>query len=102
MQVIALLCIAYSYVRVSSSNDVSVLVYTEQTSPFDPAIETVTTTVREHDAKQVQTLLFQTCLGVAIVAFMHLKWGYLRPLLLQSVLGLRTVFATPLVQVNSV
>lgn len=30
---------------------------------------------------------------------MHLKWGYLRPLLLQSVLGLRTLSSAQIVQV---
>lgn len=30
---------------------------------------------------------------------MHYKWGYLRPLLLQSILGLKTLFGAPIVRV---
>ena len=48
---------------------------------------------------QVKSLFFQTVLGAAVVVFMHVKWGYLRPLLLQSVLGLKTLAAAPIVQV---
>ncbi len=59
----------------------------------------VQTTVGDYDLSQVKSLFFQTVMGAAIVVFMHLKWGYLRPLLLQSVLGLKTLSAAPIVQV---
>ena len=38
-------------------------------------------------------------MGVVIISVMHYKWGYLRPLLLQSILGFRTFAAAPIVQV---
>ena len=53
----------------------------------------------DYDLSQLKALLFQTVLGATIIVAMHLKWGYLRPLLLQSVLGLRTFSAAPIVQV---
>ncbi|KAJ3171740.1 hypothetical protein HK101_011243 [Irineochytrium annulatum] len=34
------------------------------------------------------------------MAVLHFQWGYIRPLLLQSVLSLRTVSSTPLFQVH--
>ncbi|KAI8911057.1 inorganic phosphate transporter Pho88, partial [Gorgonomyces haynaldii] len=54
---------------------------------------------QEYDLGQAKALAFQNVLGAAIIVFMHLKWGYLRPMLLQSVLGLRTLSAAPIVQV---
>jgi hypothetical protein len=38
-------------------------------------------------------------MGVVIISLMHYQWGYLRPLLLQSILGFRTLAAAPVVQV---
>jgi hypothetical protein len=59
----------------------------------------VETTNKDYDLSQLKQLVTQTVMGVAIIAFMHFKYGYLRPLLLQSVLGFRTLYSTPLIQV---
>jgi hypothetical protein len=49
--------------------------------------------------KQARDLAFQTLMGAVIITVMHLKWGYLRPLLLQSILGFRTLAAAPIVKI---
>jgi hypothetical protein len=53
----------------------------------------------EYDLQQAKALAGQTLMGATILAFMHYQWGYLRPLLLQSVLGFRTLAQAPIVQV---
>lgn len=68
---------------------------------FDPAdVEVIQTTVQEYDISQVKSLLTQTLLAIGIIGFMHFRLGYMRPLLLQSVLGLRSVYSVPLFQVH--
>lgn len=59
----------------------------------------IQTTHKEYDQTQARALATQTLMGVAIISFMHYQWGYLRPLLLQSILGFRTLAAAPVVQV---
>lgn len=65
------------------------------------------TTNRDYDLGQARQLATQTLMGGSIVLFiaaaiivvMHYQWGYLRPLLLQSVLGFKTLAGAPIVQV---
>ncbi|KAJ3324077.1 hypothetical protein HDV06_000618 [Boothiomyces sp. JEL0866] len=100
VQLIGLATIAYIYTRIKSKKDQTKLVYSEPKAPFSTEEPALTrTTFEEYDIGQIKTLLFQTFTGIAIIGFMHFKWGYLRPLLLQSVLGLRTLSSAPLVQV---
>ena len=60
----------------------------------------VETTHVEYDKKQVLAVAGQTALQVAIMAGIHYKWGYLRPLFLQAILGYKTLYSMPLVQVH--
>jgi hypothetical protein len=62
-------------------------------------VENVETTFRDHDLSQLQSQIMQMIVGLGIVSFIHFKWGYLRPLLLQSVLGVKSFIGTPLAQV---
>lgn len=100
VQLITLALIAYIYWRINKKNDETKLTYSEPKNPFsaeeNPIIQT---TYKEYDLGQAKALATQTLMGVAIIAFMHYQWGYLRPLLLQSVLGFRTLAAAPVVQV---
>lgn len=59
----------------------------------------IQTTVVEYDQSQAKSLAGQTLMGVVLIIIMHYNWGYLRPLLLQSVLGFRTLASAPIVQV---
>jgi hypothetical protein len=54
----------------------------------------VNTTNMEYDIAEVKKQLKQGFTGLAMVAFLHLKFGYVQPLLIQSVLGFKTFFMT--------
>ncbi|KAJ3028052.1 UNVERIFIED_CONTAM: hypothetical protein HDU68_002568 [Siphonaria sp. JEL0065] len=83
--------------KISEKNDKTPLIYTEAKSMFDPKnVETITTTVKEHDTKKSNEALQQGVLAIAMMCVMHFQFGFIRPLLLQSILGLRTLSATPL------
>ncbi len=68
---------------------------------MDPSdVDVITTTVEGYDKKQVLSQLFQYAVGIGMISLMHFKWGYIRPLTLQAVLGLKALFEVPLVKVH--
>ena len=78
---------------------------------MDPSdVEVIETTVEKYDMKQLSTQFFQFIVGLVILGAMHFHWyiveeikvvrGYIRPLTLQVILGLKTLAGVPLVQVH--
>ena len=59
----------------------------------------IQTTVTDYDQKQVRNTALQTFMAIGIISLMHVKFGYLRPLLLQSIMGLRTIYTSHLFKV---
>lgn len=58
-------------------------------------------TTREYDESEIVKLLRTTLTTMAIIAFMHFKFGYIQPLILQSILPLKNVLLdAPLFQVH--
>ncbi|KAJ3025531.1 hypothetical protein HDV00_012653 [Rhizophlyctis rosea] len=100
VQLISLAVVLYIRLKVTAANDTTPLIYTEQKNPFDSSqIETHKTTHKDYDLSKIKESLTQQAVGVALIAFMHLKWGYTRPLLLQSVLGFRQIMGTQLFKI---
>ncbi|KAJ3360873.1 hypothetical protein HDU91_004244 [Kappamyces sp. JEL0680] len=100
VQAITLAIIGYIYWSVGKKNDKTKLVYSEAKSPFaaeEPPI--IQTTNCEYDLQQARALAGQTLMGAVILFFMNYQWGYLRPFLLQSILGFKTLASAPIVQV---
>ncbi|KAI9357003.1 inorganic phosphate transporter Pho88 [Zopfochytrium polystomum] len=99
-QLVSLTVILIIRRKVNESTDETPLRYNETKNMFDPSdITEVDTTVKDHDIGKSNEQLQQLVLTLGIMGFMHFQWGYLRPLLLQSVLGLRTLWVHPLVQI---
>jgi hypothetical protein len=77
------------------------LKYTEKKNPFDASdVEDVDTSVMAYDLEQLKNQFTQTFMGLGIMAFLHLRFGYVRPILLQSIFGFKTLYATPLFKVH--
>lgn len=58
-------------------------------------------TIREYDESEVRKFIQSTLTTMAIIAFMHFKFGYIQPLILQAILPLKAVFLdSPLFQVH--
>ncbi|KAJ3075644.1 hypothetical protein HDU98_007328 [Podochytrium sp. JEL0797] len=86
--------------KITEKNDKTVLIYTEAKSMFEPKnVETVTTTVKEYDLTKSNEAFQQAVLAVVMMCVMHFQFGYIRPLLLQSILGLRTLSMTQLFEI---
>ncbi|TPX64823.1 hypothetical protein SpCBS45565_g05597 [Spizellomyces sp. 'palustris'] len=101
MQVIVAIVLFIVYRRVLAKKDETPLVYTEAKNPMDPKnVDTIRTTIKDYDITKLKETLRGQVVAMAILGFIHYKWGYLRPLLLQSVLGLRTLYQAQLVQVH--
>ncbi|KAI9002658.1 inorganic phosphate transporter [Gaertneriomyces semiglobifer] len=100
MQLVALTAFYLAYTHIQAKNDQTTLTYQEKKNPMDQAPETVRTTVRDYDMGKLKEAVRGQFIAMAIMAFIHFKWFYLRPLLLQSILGLRTIYQAPLVQIH--
>ncbi|KAJ3015164.1 hypothetical protein HKX48_004745 [Thoreauomyces humboldtii] len=101
MQLITFAALGFVYMKVSAKNDQTPMIYEESKGVIDPGnSETIRTTVRDYDVKKLVEQIRSQALAIAMIGFMHFKWGYLRPLLLQSILGLKAIYQAQLVQVH--
>ncbi|KAI8584905.1 hypothetical protein HDU88_004499 [Geranomyces variabilis] len=101
MQLIAFASFALIYFKVTAKNDTTPLVYEEAKNPMNPTdVEKHATTVRDYDVKKIVELARSQAVSLGMIALMHFKFGYVRPLLLQSVLGLKSLYEAQLVQVH--
>ncbi|KAI8620126.1 inorganic phosphate transporter Pho88 [Chytriomyces sp. MP71] len=99
-QLLVLSVTYYIRMKITEKNDKTVLVYTEAKSFLEPKnVETITTTVKDHDLKKTGEAFQQTALAILMMSVMHFQFGYIRPLLLQAVMGLRAVATTQLFEI---
>ncbi|EGF82869.1 hypothetical protein BATDEDRAFT_23108 [Batrachochytrium dendrobatidis JAM81] len=100
-QLVGYSIMAYVFMRVRDKNDKTALIYNESKNPFAPnESKVVTSTVGDYDKEQVKNFFTQGLTAVAILAFMHLKWGYLRPLFIQAIMSLRQLYSNPMFQIH--
>ena len=89
------------YSKIQSKKDEQKLVYAEKKPSLQNEDDTVVeTTVMKYDLEQLKQLAIQTVMGAVIISVMYYKWGYLRPLLLQSILGPKALVGNPLIQIH--
>lgn len=60
----------------------------------------VTTTIQEYDSNQVAAQYKQQLMGVGMMAFMHIYLKYTNPLVIQSIIPLKSAFESNLVKVH--
>ena len=60
----------------------------------------VTTTVQAYDSGKLKELFRSQLMGVAMMGFMHLYMKYTNPLLIQSIIPLKTAFESNLVKIH--
>lgn len=93
----------YLYTRsiIIKKNDLTTLKYVQPPSAFQQQEEKlVTTTVKEYDLQQIQTSIRGVFSGIAMVAFMHIYMKYTNPLLIQSVLPVKSAFEQNIVKIH--
>ena len=73
----------------------------EPATPFSdkpPAITEMS--IEEYDCMKLFELVKQNLFNCAFLFFLHLKFGYIQPLILQAILPLKTFFSTPIVKIH--
>lgn len=60
----------------------------------------VTTTIHAYDSQQVKQLFRGQLMGVAMMGFMHLYMKYTNPLLIQSIIPLKSALESNLVKIH--
>lgn len=86
--------------KIKARKDLTTLKYLEPSQPGSGEPEKlVTTTVMEYDLGEVQKAYKAQLMGVGMMAFMHLYMGYVNPLLLQSLLPVKSLFEANLVKI---
>ncbi|EEA20103.1 phosphate transporter (Pho88) [Talaromyces marneffei ATCC 18224] len=93
----------YLYVqsKISKKKDLTTLKYVEP-APMGSGEEPrpVTTTVMEYDKQQLRQLMRSQLMGVGMMAVMHLYFKYTNPLLIQSILPVKSALESNLVKIH--
>lgn len=93
----------YIYCRylINKKNDLTIIKYDAPASPFSQeAPKSVTTTVKAYDLEQVSAALKSVGQGIAMMGFMHLYMKYTNPLVLQTIMPLKSALENKLVQIH--
>lgn len=79
----------------------TVLKYVEP-APMGSAEEpkSVTTVIFEYDHQQLRSLVRSQLMGIAMMGFMHFYLKYTNPLVLQSIIPLKSLFEANLVKIH--
>jgi len=91
----------YCKMQIDKKNDLTIIKYVEP-PPMGSAEEpkSVTTTVAEYDRQQLRSLIRAQLMGVGMMAVMHFYFKYTNPLIIQSVIPLKSAFEGNLVKVH--
>ncbi|KAI6251362.1 SRP-independent targeting protein [Erysiphe necator] len=81
----------YVHYRINKKKDLTTLKYID-TPPMGSAEEPklITTTIHAYDVSQMKTLYKAQLMGVGMMALMHLYFKYTNPLLIQSIIPLKS------------
>ncbi|SAM06515.1 hypothetical protein [Absidia glauca] len=97
-QTVILLLNLYIIQIIDKKNDQTVLKYVEPSKQTWDGTTTndtlVVTNFAEYDKNEVWKGLKQSGIGLAMVTFLHFKFGYVQPLIIQAILGFKTFFTT--------
>jgi len=86
--------------KIRDKNDQTTLKYVEPAAPMsgdEPKL--VTTTVGEYDTSQLKSALKSVLMGVGVMGVMHIYFKYTNPLLIQSIIPVKTAIESKLVQI---
>lgn len=86
----------------NTNTDLTTLKYVEPANAFGGQEEPklVTTTVKEYDIKQLNSAIRGVFTGIAMMGFMHIYMKYTNPLLLQSIMPIKSAIEQNIVQIH--
>lgn len=91
----------YTQAQINKKKDMTTLKYVEP-APMGSSEEgkLVTTTVHAYDSGQIKQSFRSQMMGVSMMAFMHLYMKYTNPLLIQSIIPVKSAFESNLVKIH--
>jgi len=91
----------YSKLQIDKKNDLTIIKYVEP-PPMGSAEEpkSVTTTIAEYDRQQLRSLVRGQLMGVAMMCVMHFYFKYTNPLIIQSIIPLKSAFEGNLIKIH--
>ncbi|KAI0007505.1 DNA repair protein [Xylariaceae sp. FL0662B] len=91
----------YVQLQITKKKDLTTLKYVEP-APLGSSEEgkLVTTTVHAYDSQQIKNSFRSQMMGVAMMCFMHLYMKYTNPLLIQSIIPLKSAFESNIVKIH--
>ncbi|KAI8377234.1 inorganic phosphate transporter Pho88 [Choanephora cucurbitarum] len=88
----------YLISKIKQKHDQTVLKYVEPASQNWDGSEApdrlVNTTIMDYDIAEVNKGIKQSAGGILMIALLHFKFGFIQPLLVQSILGFKTFLMT--------
>ncbi|KAJ2746629.1 hypothetical protein GGI20_001209 [Coemansia sp. BCRC 34301] len=84
---------------IQKKNDTTALEYNDP-APGNQGAPRIETTVCRYDLAEVAKLQKSSMFTIAIVAFMHFKFGYIQPLILQTLLPMLNLYKHQLFQIH--
>ncbi|KAI1214360.1 inorganic phosphate transport PHO88 [Annulohypoxylon truncatum] len=91
----------YTQVQINKKKDLTTLKYVEP-APMGSSEEgkLVTTTVHAYDSQQIKNSFRSQLMGIAMMSFMHLYMKYTNPLVIQSIIPLKSALESNLVKIH--
>ncbi|KAL6855477.1 phosphate transporter (Pho88) [Amphichorda felina] len=91
----------YVQAQINKKKDMTTLKYVEP-APVGSSEEgkLVTTTIQAYDSAQIKTAFRGQLMGMAMMGFMHLYLKYTNPLLIQSIIPLKSALENNLVKIH--
>jgi len=87
--------------KIKTKNDHTMLKYLEPAPPMSgEGSKPITTTVSEYDNSQLKAAFKGVLMGVGMMAVMHIYFKYTNPLLIQSIIPVKSAIESKLVQVH--
>ncbi|KAJ2756735.1 phosphate transporter (Pho88) [Coemansia aciculifera] len=84
---------------IQKKNDTTALEYNDP-APGNQGAPRIETTVCRYDLAEIAKLQKSSMFTIAIVAFMHFKFGYIQPLILQTLLPMLNLYKSQLFQIH--
>lgn len=110
-QVTVLLLMALIYMRIKASNDNSTIKMKKQLGMLEaakqasapkedsePESDLEEVSVKDYDSGELWKMAKSNLIGMGITTFIHLKWGFVPPLVIQFAMTPMTLWSSPLVQ----
>ncbi|OLL21940.1 Inorganic phosphate transport protein PHO88 [Neolecta irregularis DAH-3] len=100
----ALIMLSYFiiHLKIKQKNDMTTLKYVETPGPLSGSHEPklVTTTIKGYDQSELQKAIKGTLTGVAMMCVMHFWFKFTQPLVIQSILPLKSALESNVAQIH--